>query len=159
MFRYIRGIIGSLIFLLACNYCVEAAGLSTGFSEVTLENLEIGKAYRTKELAGLPLIIVNTGEQAIDLKIELLLPQPLELKDGYDSIPDLGWIKLEQAEFTEIRPDSSAITDVIISIPDEKKYQGKNYQVFIWSHTVGTKIGLGLKSKLLFTIRNVKDRK
>ncbi len=33
-----------------------------------------------------------------------------------------------------------------------EKYLGKKYQVFIWSHTVGRAIGVGLKSKLLLTI-------
>lgn len=131
-----------------------AKGLRTGFSEVTLEELETGKTYSTEEVANLPLVIVNTGEEPIDLKIELLLPDVSELKEGFKSIPDLNWIKLEQTEFTGIKPKEAAITDVVISIPDDDIYRGKRYQVFIWSHTIGTKIGVGLKSKLLFTIKN-----
>lgn len=134
---------------------LEAAGLSTGFSEVMLENLELGKVYSTKEVAGLPLAVVNTGDEAVDLKIELLLPQESELKEGFEPIPDLSWVKLEAIEFKGVEPQDAATTDVIISIPDDKKYQGKKYQVFIWSHTVGRMIGVGLKSKLLFTIKNI----
>ena len=134
---------------------LEAAGLSTGFSEVILENLELGKVYSTKEVAGLPLVVVNTGDEAVDLKIELLLPQESELKEGFEPIPDLGWIKLEKTEFKNIKPDEAATTDVIITIPDDEQYLGKKYQVFIWSHTVGKRVGVGLKSKLLFTIKNI----
>lgn len=153
--KYIRLKIFFILFLilwLSPHPVLEAAGLSTGFSEVTLENLEIGKSYSTKEVAKLPLVVVNTGNEPIDLKIELLMPQSEELKEGFQAIPDLGWIKLEQTDFREIQPNEAATCDVIISIPGEAQYQGKKYQLFIWSHTVGRRIGVGLKSKLLFSI-------
>jgi len=146
------------IFLLGCicfGFCAaEAGGLSTTFSEVTLENLEIGKTYSTKEIAGLPLELVNTGKQPINLKIELVMPQESELKAGFEPIPDLSWIKLEKSEFSNIKPNTSAITDVVLSIPNKEKYRGKKYQGFIWSHTVGGSIGIGLKSKLLFATKS-----
>lgn len=157
MLKYnIRLITLFLIFGFTFNSVLEAAGLSTGFSEVTLENLEIGKTYSTKEVAGLPLIVVNTGKEAVDLKIEILLPATSELKEGFEPIPDISWIELEKTEFKNIKPNDSAQTDVLISIPDEPQYQGKRYQVFIWSHTVGRMIGAGLKSKLLLLIAETK---
>lgn len=152
MIRYIILAIMLLVFCLMPYALLQASGLSTGFSEVTLENLEAGRIYSIKDAAGLPLIIVNTGREPVDLKIELLLPDRSELNEGYASIPDLGWIKLARTEFRGIKPNDSAITDVIILIPDDKQYVDKKYQVFIWSHTVGKSIGLGLKSKLLFSI-------
>lgn len=60
---------------------------------------------------------------------------------------------MERTEFTGIKPKEAATTDVLIAIPGDDIYKGRRYQVFIWSHTVGTKIGVGLKSKLLFTIK------
>ena len=150
-------IILCLIFCCIPIIAAEAAGLSTGFSEVNLEGLDIGKSCSTKETAGLPLIVVNTGEESLDLKMEVLLPEAQELKEGFEPIPDLGWIKLEQTEFKGIGHNDSAATDVIITIPDDKQYLGKKYQVFIWSHTVGRNIGVGLKSKLLFSIAKDKE--
>jgi len=141
----------ALLCLLCCG-TLDAAGLTTGFSEVSLSDLKIGKSYSTKETAGLPLVVVNTGDEPIDLKVELLLPQPSELKEGFEPIPDLTWIKLEKTEFKDIKPNDAAMTDVVISIPDDARYSGKKYQVFIWSHTVGRRIGVGLKSKLLFAV-------
>jgi hypothetical protein len=130
-----------------------AAGLTTGFSEVILEDLEVGKTYSTKEVAGLPLVVVNTGKEPVDLKLELLLPDTSELKEGYESIPDLAWIRLEKTDFKKIMPNEAATTDVLISIPEDKLHLGKKYQVFIWSHTTGGTIGIGLKSKLLLKIK------
>jgi hypothetical protein len=130
-----------------------ATGLSTTFSEVSLEDLETGKSYSTREVASLPLEVVNTSDEPVDLKIELLMPETSELKEGYAPIPDLGWVSLAQLNFSNIQPRASAETDVVITIPADAQYKGKKYQVFIWSHTVGRKIGVGLKSKLLITIK------
>ena len=131
---------------------VFASGLSTGFSEVTLENLQTGKTYNTKDVANLPLTVVNTGKEPVDLKIELMMPAAQELKKGYEPIPDLSWIKLDKTQFNGIKPQDSAVCEVVIVIPDDAKYLGKKYQVFIWSHTFGTSVGVGLKSKLLLSI-------
>ena len=136
---------------------LEAAGLSTGFSEVKIENLEIGRSYSTKETAGLPLVVVNTGDEPVDLKVELLSPQESELREGFEPIPDLSWISLEKEDFNNIKPNEAATSDVVISIPDDEQYIGKKYQVFIWSHTTGRKIGVGLKSKLLLSIKDAKE--
>lgn len=152
MFK-LRFIILFLILTFCANHTLEAVGLTTGFSEVLIENLETGKTYTTSEAAGLPLVVVNTGEEVVDLKMELLLPREEELKEGFLPLPELSWIKLESLEFKEVKPNASAETDVIISIPDDQQYRGKKYQVFIWSHTTGRALGVGLKSKLLFTIR------
>lgn len=146
-----------IIFLLSSTFfnfhAAEAGGLSTIFSEVTLENLEIGKTYSTKEAAKLPLEIVNTGKAPINLKVELVMPQEQELKTGFEPIPNLSWAKLEKIEFNNIGPNKSAVTDVVVSIPNKEKFKGKKYQVFIWSHTTGGAIGIGLKSKLLLVIK------
>lgn len=149
-----KNIISSIaaLFVFSLSFCLYAAGISTGFSEVRLENLRIGISYSVKKTANMPLVIMNTGSNPIDLKVELLAAEPAELKEGFLPIPDLSWVKLERRDFKDIKPGAEAVTDVIISIPQDKKYQGKKYQLFIWSHTVGKAIGIGLKSKLIFTI-------
>lgn len=146
-----------LVTLCALSPSLWAKGLSTGFSELIIEDLGLGKTYSTKEVANLPLVVVNTGDEPVDLVMEPLIPDASELKEGYEPIPDLGWIKLEETEFKDIQPKEAAVTDVMISIPADDIYRGKRYQVFIWSHTIGTKIGVGLKSKLLFTIENKEE--
>lgn len=139
--------------ILISAFAAEAGGLSTTFSEVTLEDLETGKTYSTKETANMPLEVANTGKEPVNLKVELIMPQAEELKKGFEPIPDLSWVKLEKTEFNNIKPNEKAVTDVVFSIPNTEKYMGKKYQVFIWSHTFGTNIGIGLKSKLLMIIK------
>jgi len=131
----------------------EGAGLSTTFGAVSIENLQIGQAYSTQELVNLPLTVVNRSEESVNLQIDILYPSENELVEGYEPIPDISWIQLEN-NFFAISGGGSATTDVYITIPNEKRYLGKKFQVYLWSHTVGGEgmIALGLKSKLLFTI-------
>ena len=142
-----------IIFLIITARLSFAGGLSTTFGEVVVDDLAVGKAYSMKNDAKFPLSIKNTSSQTVSLLLEVLYPEKSELKKGYEAIPDVSWIKLEQNSF-EVAPEASATTDVIISVPDKKKYSGMKYQVYIWSHTIGKAIGVGLKSKLLLTVRD-----
>jgi len=141
-----------LISIFIYNHYAFAGGLSTTFGKVLVEDLPVGKAYSMEQESKTPLIITNTSSQKVKLVIKLLYPHESELEEGFEPVPDIEWIELSQTEFT-IEPGESAKTDVIIHIPDEEQYRGKKYQMYIWSHTTGTSIGVGLKSKLLFTVR------
>ena len=133
---------------------LQAAGLNTDFSTVTLDDLKVGGTYRTGEMINLPLKVENTGSEPVDLTMEVLSPQDSELKEGFEPIPQISWIKLQKSEFKDVMPNAFAVTDVIVSIPRDNQYKSKQYQVFIWTHTVGKMVSIGLKSKLLLKIKN-----
>jgi hypothetical protein len=126
-----------------------AAGISTRFGDVTVTNLRVGNRYSMREVARLPLVIENKSNKTIDLRIDVLAPADNELKPGYEPIPDISWIQLEKREL-KIGPGMYGQTDVFIDIPDNSEFEDQKYQVYIWSHTVGGAIGLGLKSRLRF---------
>jgi len=131
-----------------------AGGISTDFTEVVIRNLSIGKNYAIGQKVGRQLRVRNKGENLIELKMEVLVPSKSELKEGYEPIPDASWIELGKDYFS-IEPSKFAVTDIIITVPLDKKYLGKKYQAYIWSHTVGKgnlPIALGLKSRLLLEI-------
>lgn len=157
-------ILGILLFFDSGKGLVYALGLSTNFGEVLLDNLQPGKTYSTKNIINMPLRIVNTDKTATDLKIEILIPknEPANLKEGFEPIPDSRWIRLEKEHFENVRPGEIAETDVIITIPESSFYAGKKYQVYFYSHTIsksGTTIAVGLRSRLLFTVRQKKGEK
>lgn len=132
----------------------NTGGISTSFTEVVVRNLSIGKDSAIGQKVGRQLRVRNRGENSIELKIEVLVPSKSELKQGYEPIPDASWIELEKDYFS-VEPSENAVTDVIITIPRDKKYLGKKYQAYIWSHTIGkgkVPIALGLKSRLLLEI-------
>ena len=147
-----RYLCGALV-LLCLASLVSAAGLRTTFVKVTLENLRIGETYNIRELANLPMAVYNTGDEAIDLAIEVTIPIKGEFREGYEPVPDASWIIVRQDTFRQVGPGEVAMTDVLISIPDVDKHLGKRYQAMVWSHTVGEgMIACGLKSEVLFGV-------
>jgi hypothetical protein len=138
----------------------EAGGLSTQLGEVVIENLQIGQTYNLKQLANLNLIVTNTSDYGVDLRMDILLPDSSELKKGSDPIPDTSWVKLSQNLF-KLAPNEKASSDIIVSIPDDDQYRGKKYQVTIWSHTLGGSgsgmfLAYGLKTRIIFTTDTVR---
>jgi len=132
----------------------NTGGISTGFTEVVVQDLNVGKNYMIGKKVNQKLRVRNRGENSIELKMEVLVPSRSDLKEGYEPIPDTSWIELEKDYFF-VEPSKSAETDVVITVPNDKKYLGKKYQAYIWSHTVGKgklPIALGLKSRLLLEI-------
>lgn len=138
----------------------EAGGLRTQLGEVVIENLQIGQTYNLKELANLRLIVTNTSDYSVDLRMDILLPDSSELRQGAEPLPDTTWVSLSHNLF-KLDPDEKATSDITISIPDDDQYLGKKYQVTIWSRTLGGKgagmfLAFGLKSRIIFTTDTVK---
>ncbi len=146
-----------LMLFLCLSSSVQAMGLQTYFAKVLIENLNIGGTYSTQKLANLPLSLINTGEEAVNLKIETIIPAEKELENGYEAIPDKFWVTTEKNVFMGVKPKEMAITDVVVTIPYDERYCGKKFMAFIWSYTFieqGIGFGVGLKSKLLFSVSN-----
>ena len=115
-----------LIIFAACNIAV-AGGLSSTFVEVELTGLKPGGTYSVEEKTGMPLAVDNTTESKIvDIGIKPEKPQDYNLVPGYEPIPDLSWVTIEKDYFKKVGPKQSAKTDILISIPDDKKYAGKD---------------------------------
>ena len=130
----------------------QAAGLSTEFGEVRLQDLRIDRRYSFSELTGSPFRVENTSlEESVTLRIEVLAPQPSELKPGFEAIPEVSWLTLDRSEFT-LGPKESALTDLMIVIPKDPALQGRGFQVYLWVHTTGGNLGVGLRSRVLMEI-------
>ena len=144
-----------ILFLLICSIFLSsrlsyAMGLSTTFGRVRVDNIRVGQTYSMENNAKTPLRIENTSDFDLEVYIDLLIPKEHELVEGYEPIPATDWITLSEDTF--LLPSHGNIsTDVIINVPNEPKYAGKKYQVYIWSHSKGT-VAIGLRSKLLISI-------
>ena len=134
-----------------------AGGLRTGFGKVVLEDVPIGKTYSMRKDSKFPLVIKNESDKSVNLRLEVLIPKEGEIQQGYEPLPDDRWITLENSIFT-VEPNGEAETDVIINIPDDRQYLGRKFHVFILSCTTGESLGIGLKSKLLFSAGEAKDK-
>lgn len=148
-------------FLLAmaviCPNACYADGLRTGFGKVVLENVPIGKTYSMRKDSKFPLVIKNESDKKVNLKLEVIIPKEGEVQEGYEPLPDVRWVTLENNSFT-VESNGEAETDVIINVPDDRQYLGRKFHIFILSYTTGESLGIGLKSKLLFSVGEVKDK-
>lgn len=151
--------VGMLIFMsLFCIDKAAAGGISTPFGKVIVENLSIGKTYRTSKLSRLFLTVKNNSEATTGLEMEILKPSPgRKLPEGCEPIPDTSWIKLEKYDFV-IDPGEEAKTDVMITIPDNEAYKGKKFVVFILSRTTRGMIRLALESTLILGISGSEEQ-
>ncbi|MBN1385025.1 MAG: hypothetical protein JW983_09120 [Elusimicrobia bacterium] len=153
-----------IVIILAFNSIASGLGISTEFNNIFIENLQIGGEYNIREIANLPLKVQNTGEEKVRIDIHPVVPQKEHLREGFEVIPSTEWIRLSKERF-EVGPEEYAISDVIISIPDDEIYLGKKYQVNLWScvSRIGAGAGMvsvtpGIEGSLLFSIAPVKTK-
>ncbi len=151
---------GSMLLLLFCVTSAYAGGLRTQLGEVVVENLQIGQTYNLADLANLSLRVTNTSDYRTELRMDFLIPDEVELKHQARPIPNLSWITLTCDSFS-LDAGQEAVSDIMISIPDDEQYLGKRFQFMIWSHTVpssegGMFLATGLKSRIVFTTDTVR---
>ncbi len=134
----------------------RAGGLRTPFGEVTIKNLKIGQTYSLKDLINFPLRVINTGSESVQLDIQTRRVPATSLKRGFEPVPDLSWVKVEQSTFT-ISPQQEAITDVVVSIPDDPKLLGRRFQADIWTRQISRSAMLltAIDSRLLIEVSSV----
>lgn len=144
------------LFLMLCSSNIFAAGISTNLGEVFIQNLKLGETYSVRELAKIPFKITSTMPHPIELHVKVLVPALEDVKSGYEPVPDPSWVKVTP-DLLSIMANKSVEADIQISIPPDKQYIGKKYEAFIWSYTTSGVVGLGLRSRLLFSISGVAD--
>ncbi len=131
----------------------DKGGLRTEFGEVRLHKLAIGKTYSVWRLAETALVMRNTGDEALDVRLQVVVPSHHELRPGARPLPERGWIALERTDF-HLRARDTAYADVRLTIPYDPDLAGKTFQVDFWSSAVsaaGTRTA-GPVHRLLFTV-------
>jgi len=131
-----------------------AGGLSTNLGEVVITGLERGQKYSLKNLANIPLSVVNRGEDTVAVRICALVPDSVELRQRAEPIPSTDWLSLE-ADSLVLAAGEMGVSDVFIEIPNDSALAGRKFQVMLWSRTIpgpGVLIACGLKSRIIFSI-------
>lgn len=155
-------VIGLVSFLLLTGIIPVKAdeGIRMNYAEIVLKNLGIGGTYNMTDVANLPLTITNSTDQNQVFELSVIQPSMAnKLKKGYQPIPDPTWIKL-QDQVVAIKAKSSYRGDVVITIPDNDQFLGKNYQVFIQAKqktgSQGLALTLAIRGRILFSVAPVK---
>lgn len=132
----------------------QARGLRTQFGEVVVRNLKIGQTYSLQKMLGLPYRVVNTGDETVDVLVDVVAPTPENSKEGYELAPSTSWVRLDRTEFRQVQANAEAVTDVIVTIPDDESLMGRRFQVPIWArtHSLRGVVAVGMMSRLLIQI-------
>ncbi len=131
-------------------------GLSTKFADVNLSGLKPGMVYSIKKEKGLPYKVTNKTDKEIDIEVVVEKPSSSELREGYEPVPDVSWVKLFPKIF-HLGPGEGMDCDVIISIPNEEKYANRHFQIMLVTQTVedpvtrGIAISFAVASRLRFS--------
>lgn len=133
-----------------------AGGLSTQIGEAVIENLQIGQTYNLADLSNLYLIVTNSGDAPVDLRMDIQYPDSGQLRWNAAVVPDTSWIRLSNDSFA-LQAGEKAVSSISISIPPDQSLLGGKYQFNIWSHTVphegeGIFLAYGLRTRIIFTI-------
>ncbi|MBN1596286.1 hypothetical protein JW933_10200 [candidate division FCPU426 bacterium] len=140
----------------------EKLGLGINYSAVKIDNLSINSTVSMTKLCNLPLIVMNGGEK--DIVVSMTPQTPLKVEPGYEAIPDPSWVVPEKEKLL-VPAKSQASMDVLINIPNEKKYLNKKYHVTVLvgiaedlEKRTGFNINLSMSGKLLFSIAPVPNQ-
>jgi hypothetical protein len=148
-----------LIWLLAPS-AAQAMGISLRFVDITLEKVEPGAQFNLRVLKNLPMIVKNLdNEEGADIVIQAVLPNPTEMKDGYEPMPDPNWVRILPDHF-HLGPSASASSDVVVTIPNDKSLMGRHFECIIWARTDRKNVGdthgvvlqTGLRTRLRMSI-------
>jgi hypothetical protein len=140
---------------------VLAGGLSCSLGEVVVERLQIGNSYDLARLANTRLVVTNTDDHAVQLRMDILAPDPSELKLNAEAIPDPSWVTLSDRDFS-VAASERAESRIQITIPNDDQYLHRRFQVMIWSHTIPTSetgmfLACGLKTRIIFITDSVRQ--
>ncbi len=128
-----RKILAALL-VLALSPFAEAKGIAVRFVDIVMEGVTPGTSVNLRVYKNLPLVVINTDDEDMDVAVDVVLPDAKEMKEGYEPIPDPTWIKVIPDRY-HLGPRASASSDVIITVPDDPKHIGKHYEAIIWSHS------------------------
>jgi len=101
-----------------------AFGISVNPGEFVIDNLKIGQSYDISKMSQ-PFKIKYQG-LVHDMVIDVYPPG--QARPGYEPIPDKSWVKLDKEFYTALSGEEVNVV-AILSIPDDKKYLGKKYDV------------------------------
>jgi hypothetical protein len=125
--------------------------LATDFVEVLVEGIPPASRY---VLDTKPVVVQNRSDTGVHLRYDAVVPQPEEMRAGYEPIPDAAWIGFEPRVF-DLPPGGTASGRVVVYAPADPALAGRRFQAMLHLHSdpgAGSLLSIGLKPRLLFSI-------
>ena len=131
-----------------------ADGLSTAFADIEVGNVVLGRPQKVLDQSGRSLTIKNLGGSPVRVVIDVLVPQPTQLRPGAQPIPDVRWLEA-RPNVLNLEAHEEKECEITLRVPRKKTFRSQYYQAMIWSHGVpsdspGMTISAGLLSRVRF---------
>jgi len=135
-YRAGRAVVLVLLFCSSLHSGKAKHSLSTMFSDVVLSGMAPGMIYSLKQERRYPYKVLNNTGEAEDVEVTVEIPTSSQMKEGYEPVPDVTWVKVSPTSF-HLEPGEGTDCDVIISIPEDEKFANRHFQAMIVTKTVG----------------------
>lgn len=111
-------------------------GLAVRFPDLVMERVDPGTFLNLRKDKNVPYVLMNRVDGPIDITVTSEQPPRGGLKEGYEPLPDLQWLKIIPGEF-HLEKGEVASADVILSVPNDPSLVGRHFQANILASTKG----------------------
>lgn len=151
MYQHKIRILG-LAFIVICSVnSLWAAAFTINFSDIEVDNVQPGLPISLLQKAGFTLGVNNVDTLSANMCLEVVAPNLSQLKEGYEPIPDVTWIKFDR-ESCWVKPNQTENFNMIVYVPYNEKLFGKKYEAILMVYTVEGVLKINLKTKVLISI-------
>ncbi len=139
-----------LVIFLHTPALAEDVNFSVSPAEVHIDNLPPGEATQFE------LTIHNKDDLAHNFSVAIYSPLAEQIREGRTELPDGSWISLSFPKI-EIGPGSQANVMVTVAIPQEQKWAGEDWEIWLGvTAESGDVLGLKLYVRLLVSSSGIR---
>lgn len=126
----------------------QKLGISSRFGDVVVRRIQPGEIYNLKAIKNVPYVVSNLSEAPMDVKLEIVPPLEGTLKEGYEVLPSMDWVKIVPDRL-KLGPKESGSSEILISVPKDPKWKDRSYQCAIYAHSANPGfLNVGIYDKL-----------
>lgn len=143
-------ILGLAFFIICSAHCLWAAAFTVNFSDIQVDNVQPGVPISLLQKAAFTLGVNNVDTLSSNIFLEVVAPNKSQLKEGYEPIPDVTWIKFDR-ESCWVKPNQTEYFNMTIYVPYNEKLFGKKYEAILVAYTLEGVLKINLKSKVFIS--------
>jgi hypothetical protein len=128
--------------------------LAVTFPDIVMEKVEPGSVINLRQLKGIPYVVTNRSDIAVEVVIEAETPEkgPGEAKESYEPLATPEWLRAVPSKF-RLEPGEVASADIILSIPTDPQYVGRHFQVNLKARTLNAGgLALAVRNFVRFSV-------
>ncbi len=141
---------GLILLALSFTGTVWAAAFTINFSDIQVDNVPPGIPVSLLQKAAFTLGVNNVDTLSSNMFLEVTAPGKSRVKEGYEPIPDVSWIKFDR-ESCWVKPNQTENFNMIVYAPYSEKLFGKKYEAILTVYTLEGILKVNIKSKVFIS--------